>query len=83
MMVNDLCILKRSLYNKFADMPCPRNDVHSYWCVARDFPHEWGQLVRQLNDLDDEFATMGEQAESSNAPSALRLIISCFACAIL
>ena len=57
-----------------ADKPCPRNDVHSYWCVARDFPYEWGQLVRQFNDLDDEFATMGGQEESSNAPSALRLI---------
>ena len=50
----DLEILQQSLPNKLGDLPNPRCDLEAWWCLIRDYPSSWKQLVAQYVDHEGD-----------------------------
>ena len=79
MITNDLCILKRWFPNKLADLPLPSDDIGPYWRIARDFPHEWKALVRQLCDVEDD-SVKTKRTTDTTIPLSAPLSHACDVC---
>ena len=54
LLTHDLQILKQALGDRMHDMPDPAKDLHSYWQLAKQFPHEWKQLVHMYFCIKDD-----------------------------